>query len=298
MRSSTDWSILWPADRHYTGGELPGTAVPGWDTPNVVGTHRSREDCRHDRAYAGADHRDRILGAGDGHRAAEAGRGLPDPGEGRRGRRHLAGQHLSGRSLRRAVAPVLVLVRAEAGLGLRVLPSARDPRLPQRRHRPPPAAAQHRVQRQGVACALGRRRVPLARLHRKRRGVRRPVPDLGGRRAAHPVVARHPRPVRIRRSGLPYRAVGPHRRPHGQEGGRDRHGRQRDPSGARAGQDRQPGAALSAHRRRGSSRESTSPFPPRSSGRSGSCQACGRRCGRPRTPPWTAARSRWRSGRS
>ena len=107
-------------------------------------------------------------GLGHGHRAAEAGRGLPDPGEGRRGRRHLAGQHLSRVRVRRAVAPVLVLVRAEARLAH--MCSRHQPEilgLPQGRHRQVRPAPLHPVR---LACrprALGRRRVPLARVHRR-----------------------------------------------------------------------------------------------------------------------------------
>ena len=50
--------------------------------------------------------------------------------------------------------------------------------------------------------ALGRRRVPLARVHHRRAGVRRAVPDLRCRRAAHPVDPRHRGPRRIRAAPL------------------------------------------------------------------------------------------------
>ena len=159
-------------------------------------------------AHPHRHHRDRILRPGHGHRAAEAGRGLRHPGEGRRRRRHLAGQQLSRLRLRHPVAPVLVLVRAQAGLEEPVLLSARDLGLPQRRHRQVRAAPLHRVQLPGRPRALGRRRVPLARVHRRRARIRRPVPGLGGRRAAHSVLPRDRGSRRIRRCRFPFRASG------------------------------------------------------------------------------------------
>ena len=136
--------------------------------------------------------------------------------------------------------------------------------------------------------------IALARVHRQRRGVRRPVPDLGRRRAAHP--ARLPDIAGLDEfdgAGVPLRAVGPHRRPHGQAGRRDRHGRQRDPGGARDGQDRRRGAALSTHRRVGMPRPNIA-FPPAvQAGLPLRARYCGRRCGRRSTGPHeTVARSR------
>ena len=64
-----------------------------------------------------------------------------------------------------------------------------------------------------------------------RRGVRRAVPDLGRRRAAHPVAARHRRSRGLRRSRVPHRAVGPQRRSHRQARCGDRNRCQRDPGG-------------------------------------------------------------------
>src|SRR6478752_3261987 len=64
--------------------------------------------------------------------------------------------------------------------------------------------------------ALGRRRVPLARLHRHRAGIRRAVPRLGGRRVAHSTPSRYRGSRRIPRSRFPFRGVGPRRRPHRQ----------------------------------------------------------------------------------
>ena len=96
-------------------------------------------------------------------RAPAAGRDrLRRPGAGRRRRRHLAGQHLSGRGLRRAVQPLLVLLRAEPRLAALLLRAAGDPGLPagdRRQVRRPRAL---RVRRRRHLRPLGRRRPPLA----------------------------------------------------------------------------------------------------------------------------------------
>ena len=60
----------------------------------------------------------------------EGERRLRAPRAGRRRRRHLAGQHLPGLPLRRAVAPLLVLLRAEPELVQHLLAAGGDPRLP------------------------------------------------------------------------------------------------------------------------------------------------------------------------
>ena len=91
-----------------------------------------------------------------------------------------------------------------------------------------------RVQLPRRSRALGRRRVPLACVHRGRAGVRRTVPDLRRRRAAHPVAPRHRGLGRIPPVAcFPFRAVGPQRRPDRQTGGGHRNRRQRDPDRAR-----------------------------------------------------------------
>ena len=94
---------------------------------------------------------------------------------------------------------------------------------------------------------LGRRGVPVARVHHRRARIRRPVPGLRRRRVARPVFPRDRRPQRIRRSRFPFRGMGPHRRPDRQAGRDHRNRRERDPDRAR---DRRPGcrtAALPAH---------------------------------------------------
>ena len=87
----------------------------------------------------------------------------------RRRRRHLARQHLSRRRLRRAVQPLLVLLRAEPGLAALLLRAAGDPGLPAGHRRPvrrPPAL---RLRRRRHRRPLGRRRAALAGRHHGRR---------------------------------------------------------------------------------------------------------------------------------
>ena len=98
--------------------------------------------------------------------------------------------------------------------------------------------------------AMGRRRIPLARLHQRRPGIHRPIPDLGCRRAAHTVRPRRRRTFRIRAGrwrGIPFGSVGPQRRHRTQAGRCHRHRRQRHPD--RPGNRRRGGAttAVSTH---------------------------------------------------
>ena len=106
-------------------------------------------------------------------------------------------------------------------------------RLPQGRHRQVRAAPLHQLRLARRPRALGRRRVPLARVHHRRAGVRRPVPDLRGGRAAHSAASPTSRVSdEFRGRRFPFRAVGPRRRPHRQAGGGDRNRRQRHPDRA------------------------------------------------------------------
>ena len=113
--------------------------------------------------------------------AAEARRlRLHDLREVRRRRRHVARQHLPGRGVRRAVAPLLVLVRAEPVVEPHLRDPAGDPRLPRALHRSVrrAPARPHRHRRsprprwdeaeQHVAARDGRRRG----VHGRRRGQR------------------------------------------------------------------------------------------------------------------------------
>ena len=177
----------------------------------------------------------------------------------RRDRRHLARQHLSGRGLRRALARLLALLRAEPGLdAARFSPSDEIQALP--------AAA-----RREVAAA----RAPAPR-HRDRRGALRRGARASGRssptrgetrhgargrlvrrRARRPDAARHQGPRELRRRALPHRALEPRLRPRRQARRRDRHRRERGAGGAG---DRAAGGAaqrLPAHAGAGSCRSST-----------------------------------------
>ena len=121
---------------------------------------------------------------------------------------------------------------------------------------------------------------------------RRPVPDLGGRRATHPVVADIPAfpnsTVRfsIPRSGTTSSTLRAKSRLIGTAPARSRCCPSWSRSPARC-------SSISA-RPRGSNRESTSPSPWPSSGVRFVPGLRGR-CGRRRTPPWTVERSRWRA---
>ena len=115
--------------------------------------------------------------------------------EGRRRRGHLAGEHLSRPLLRRALAPLLVLVRPHPGVEPPLLPRLRDPRLLRaggrgQRGRCPAIRFGDPVTR----CAVLRRTVDgddgLRAPRRGRRGHRRhrrapPSPLPGHRRAGH-----------------------------------------------------------------------------------------------------------------
>ena len=74
--------------------------------------------------------------------------------EGRRRRRHLAREHLPGRGVRRPVAVLLLLVRAQPALAASLLAPAGDPRVHQqgrrRPRRPAPRAVRHRGHRRGL----------------------------------------------------------------------------------------------------------------------------------------------------
>ena len=160
--------------------------------------------------------------------------------------------------VRRPVASVLVLLRAEGDVEQAVLAAARDLGLPQGRHREVRTAAPHQIR---LACrprALGRLRVPLACVHHRRAGVRHPVPDLRSGRAAHSAVPRHRGQGRISRRRFPFRRMGPRRRPHRQAGGGDRNWRKRHPDRAGNRQERQRSCSSTSARRRGWCRGPTS----------------------------------------
>ena len=201
-------------------------------------------------AHPCGHHRDGIRRPGHGHRAAAPRRGLRHRGEGRRHRRHLAGQQLPRLRMRRAVAPLFVLLRAESHLEQAVLAAAGDPGLPQGRHRKVRSAPLHPLRAEGEPRALGRQRIPLARLHRIGGRVRRAVPDLGRRCVAYSADTGHRGDGRIPRPRIPFGGMGPQRRLDRQARRDHRHRRQRNPDPAGVGATRRRrcrGAALPAH---------------------------------------------------
>ena len=102
-------------------------------------------------------------------------------------RRRLAPQHLSRRRLRRPVAPLRVLVRAEPALVAPLRAAGRDPGLPRGRRAAPRRARPHPHAHRGAAGALGRRARHVGaaderRPARGRRAAHRLRPALGARR--------------------------------------------------------------------------------------------------------------------
>ncbi len=114
--------------------------------------------------------------------------------EGRVGGRHLARQHLPRSGMRRPVAPVLALVRTQDRLDPEVPRAARDPRLPQRGHRPlrPAFSPAPRGPRSPPPHGTT---TPLEHLDLRRRHHPRGRRLGGGHRSAQP--AAHPRHRRV-----------------------------------------------------------------------------------------------------
>ena len=215
--------------------------------------HPCKEDPtgRSDARARRGDHRERLFGPGHGD-PPEGGR-LP----GLRGHRtwlgrgrHLVLQHLSGLPVRRPLAPVLVLLRAQPGLVADLLPPARDRRLPEEARRrlrhPPVHRLRDRGDRRGVGRggrALGPRDDPGQLPGEDRRGrPRRAV------RAAHP---RDPRARGLRGRALALRPLEPRLRPARQARRGDRHRRLGDPVRPRDPEPGREAARRPAHRRRG-----------------------------------------------
>ena len=218
-RAAARRCLSWPRDAQYCS--LRGyhssrkrkrlrPAALDVDRGRRRGLRRGRS--RHDVAARGLRRR-------DGLRARRAGRRCVEP------------QHLSRRRLRRPLAPVRVLLRAERPLVAPLRAAGGDPGLPRGRRAAQRGAGPDPHQHRGDERALGRaaRQVAAADERGRARG-RRPdhrVRPAVGRQAAH-----DPRPGELRRSGLPHLAVAPRRRAGGQARGRDRHRLQRDPGRA------------------------------------------------------------------
>ncbi len=196
-----------------------------------------------------------VLIVGRGFRRDRHGHPARPPGQGvvrhhragRRRRRDLAGQPLSGRVLRHPLAPVLVLLPAEPGLVPGLRRRARDPCLPARVRwrggtRRPPAA-----ELRAVGGGMERRRRALAGPHHPGRLLGRQP----GHRHRPAVRAEDPpdqEPGRVRRTLV---ALGPLERegiPGRQAGRTDRHRRLGDPDPAPAGGRGKRGRGLPAFR--------------------------------------------------
>ena len=116
-----------------------------------------------DAAPSDRDRRHRLLGARHGDQAETGGRArLRAARARRRHRRHLAREHLSGLPLRRALSPLLVLVRAEPELVEHLLAAGGDPRLPEGRREPPRRAAARELRYGAGGGGVGRRRAAVA----------------------------------------------------------------------------------------------------------------------------------------
>ena len=179
------------------------------------------------------------MGAGlqrhrDGDRPEAGGhRGLHDLRARRRPRRRLAPQHLSRRGLRRALVPLLVLLRAAPRLEPAVLAAGGDPRLPPRHGAQArgdrPRADRHR----GGARRVRRRDRALDAAHERGRALRGRRAGARVRPAQPAALAVDPGSGRVPRPLVPLGRVGPRLRPRRQARGGDRHRRERDPVRAR-----------------------------------------------------------------
>ena len=111
-----------------TSSSLPRTAIPNRSiAAAVTASHAARSAIRR---TAHRHPRCRHVRVVHGNPARAVGHPLVHhPREIRAPRRHLVGQHLPGCAMRRPLAPVLVLLRAEPGLVARVRAAARDPRV-------------------------------------------------------------------------------------------------------------------------------------------------------------------------
>ncbi len=161
----------------------------------------------------------------------------------RRRGRHLAGQRLPGRGLRRAVPPLLLLLRPEDRLVPPVRRTARDPLLRRGPGRPLPPGAPPPSRHHGAGGPLRRgARAPGTSTSTPGRAARcsRPTPWSSPAASSTDPTARRRGCRHLRRAVVALGTVGPHRRPDGQAGGRGRHRGQRHPVRARRWPRRRP----------------------------------------------------------
>ena len=177
---------------------------------------------------------------------------------------------------RRAVPPLLVLLRPQPQLDAGLQPAGRDLGLHQAGQRGARRAAPRPVRPRGDRRRVERVDAAVGGAHH-RRHVRRPVRHLGDGPAVQPDPARHPGARDLYRPLLPLRPVGPRPRPHRRSG---------SPSSGRAR--RPPSSSPRSSRRWGSCSSSSAPRAGPSPGRTAT------------SPTWSGRStgdSRWRSGR-
>ena len=266
----------------------PGTTAGPTSWPGAAPTPteaRSARDCqpevRGDRRGDGRDP--------ERHRAAprrlRRHHGLR---EGRLVRRHVAGEHLPRARVRRAVAPLLVLVRAEPRLDAHVLGRRRDPRVLRAGRRRPRRRARRALRRRGGRLHVRRR--PLGDRDRVRAPRHRRRRDRGHRRAAPSEPPGHRRPRHVRGRDVPQLPVGPlgaaRRRPRRC----DRHRVDRGADHGRAGRAGPGTSASSSAPRSGCCPRPTTRTPRRSARGTRRIRSCCARC--TTTSPRRSARSR------
>ena len=155
-------------------------------------------------------------------------RGLRRARTRRRRRRDVALQHVSRLRLRRPVAPVLVLVRAQPGLDAHLLAPARDPRLPRARGRGFGVSPKIRLNTEVPRRRLGRGRAALADRDQPGR-VTAQVLVSGTGPLVEPKIPDFPGLETLHRARSSTPRAGITRRPARQAGGQRRHRRLGDP---------------------------------------------------------------------
>ena len=195
------------------------------------------------RAHRHADHRQRVRRPRRGDQA-DPGRQdrLPRARTRQRRRRYLARQHLPGCGVRRALAPVLLLVRTEPGVDAVVLDAARDPEVHPVGGRQVQGARQAPLRLRRAVRPLERRRPHAGRSPPRRANFVAKVLVSAVGALCEPSLPDIKGIERLRGRDLPLRPLEPRRRPDGQARRGHRHRRLGDPDRARH---RQEGVATS-----------------------------------------------------
>ena len=196
-----------------------------WPEPGGASDRRSIAPGRRDRRRVRRNRHGRGAAAGRNQR-------LPDHRQGRRPRRDVARQYLSGPVLRRALQPLLVLVPALA-LEPPVPGAAGDSGLPAGGSRRAQARSAPATGLRGDRSQVRRRQRHLEPHPCRRRNAARGRAGFRRGPAQSPELPRHPRPGRLRRPVMALRPLGSWRRPDRKAGGGHRHRGERDPVRAR-----------------------------------------------------------------